>query len=266
MVRIMSLIRAGQNRHFFISYNHRDTAWAEWIGRELEEHGYSVTIQKWDFKAGSNFVAEMHRGLTKAEHLVAVLSHHYFESKFALAESAAMFAQDPTGDYRRLIPVRVEEVAPEGLFTAITYIDLVGKDEAAARHALLEGLKTDRKPARPLAFPGRSPKLFPGTTDGHDQATVEFKMVLTGTISVEDKTQIEAIVAHLKKLSKDADLTLLKVEEGSLVLCLQCSREGFERLQRLSNVETLNILGFDVVELKGSDLGGGGISRWCWPC
>jgi hypothetical protein len=29
---------------FFISYNHRDVRWAEWIAWQLEEHGYAARI------------------------------------------------------------------------------------------------------------------------------------------------------------------------------------------------------------------------------
>ncbi len=37
-------------KHFFVSYNGRDKHWAEWIAWILEEAGYSVIIQAWDFR------------------------------------------------------------------------------------------------------------------------------------------------------------------------------------------------------------------------
>ena len=36
---------ACQPKNFFISYNHRDSAWAEWIAWQLENDGYSTIIQ-----------------------------------------------------------------------------------------------------------------------------------------------------------------------------------------------------------------------------
>lgn len=48
-------------KDFFISYNHADRAWAEWIAWQLEQVGFSVEIQAWDFRPGSNFVLEMDR-------------------------------------------------------------------------------------------------------------------------------------------------------------------------------------------------------------
>jgi hypothetical protein len=52
---------------FFISYTSADKTWAEWIGYALEEKGFTVIIQAWDFRPGSNFVLEMQRAATEAE-------------------------------------------------------------------------------------------------------------------------------------------------------------------------------------------------------
>jgi hypothetical protein len=60
-------------KDFFISYNKADRTWAEWIAWQLEEAGYSVVIQAWDFRPGSNFVLDMQRGLVEAEDRAAVL-------------------------------------------------------------------------------------------------------------------------------------------------------------------------------------------------
>ncbi len=39
-------------RDFFISYNQADRRWAEWIGWQLEEQGWTVFLQLWDFRPG----------------------------------------------------------------------------------------------------------------------------------------------------------------------------------------------------------------------
>ena len=114
-------------KDFFVSYNHRDGAWAEWIAWELEENGYSTCIQAWDFGAGSNFVIEMDRALKEARRVIAVLSPNYLRSNFTPSEWASALAVDPKGEGRRLIPVRVQEVDVEGLLGQIVYIDLVDK-------------------------------------------------------------------------------------------------------------------------------------------
>jgi len=146
---------ACQPKDFFISYNHRDSAWAEWIAWQLENDGYSTIIQAWDFKVGSNFVLEMDRGLRQARRVIAVLSPQYFESNFTPPEWAAIFVKDPHGTSGKLIPVRIQEVPLDGLLSPIVYVDLVGKDEVTARNDLLANLKQERaKPMRAPSFPG----------------------------------------------------------------------------------------------------------------
>ncbi|HSK77501.1 MAG TPA: TIR domain-containing protein, partial [Thermoanaerobaculia bacterium] len=129
----------------------------------LEEAGYTTRSQAWDFQAGNNFVVEMHRAASDAERTLAVLSPDYEKSLFGMAEWTAAFAQDPSGEKGKLLPVRVREMKPGGLLKAIVYIDLVGKTEPAARERLLQGLVRGRaKPARKPVYPGDSRPRFPG--------------------------------------------------------------------------------------------------------
>ena len=79
-------------KDFFISYNKADRTWAEWIGWQLEEEGYSVFLQAWDFRPGGNFVADMQKGATEAKRTIAVLSPAYFGAKFTQPEWQAAFA------------------------------------------------------------------------------------------------------------------------------------------------------------------------------
>jgi hypothetical protein len=140
---------------FFISYTQADEHWAKWIAWELEAAGYQVRIQAWDFLAGKNFVVEMQRATEEARRTIAVLSPAYLKSRFGRAEWAAGLATDPEGLEAKLVPVRVEPCDPTGLLKAITYIDLVGTDEATARKALLDHLGNRRlKPSAPPPFPG----------------------------------------------------------------------------------------------------------------
>jgi len=151
---------------FFVSYTKADRPWAEWISWVLEEAGYSVTVQAWDFAAGGNFVLEMHRAASQAARTIAVLSPDYLSSRYAAPEWAAAFADDPDGLKRRLAPVRVREMRLDGLWTAITHIDLVGLDEVRAEQRMLSQLSGKRtKPTQRPAFPGSAQAQrpsFPG--------------------------------------------------------------------------------------------------------
>ena len=147
-----------EKRDFFVSYNSKDLQWAEWIAWELEEAGYSVFIQAWDFLPGGNFVLDMQQATSQSKRTIAVLSENYLNAQFTQSEWAAAFAQDPTGRRGMLLPVRVGKCEPTGLLKSIVYIDLLGLDRAEARRQLLSrvgGMTRQRnKPGVPPDFPG----------------------------------------------------------------------------------------------------------------
>jgi hypothetical protein len=152
---------------FFVSYTSADKAWAEWIGYVLEEERFTVVIQAWDFRPGSNFVLEMQTAATEAERTIMVLTPDYLKSQFASPEWAAAFAQDPQGLKHKLVPIMVRQCAPSGLLSSVVHISLVDEDESAARKLLLNGLNSKRaKPSQRPSFPGpsteRPTKSFPG--------------------------------------------------------------------------------------------------------
>ena len=47
---------------FFISYSLLDVEWAVWIAHQLEDAGYDVMIQSWDFVPGTHFLDFIDRG------------------------------------------------------------------------------------------------------------------------------------------------------------------------------------------------------------
>jgi hypothetical protein len=100
---------------FFISYNSADQAWAEWIAWQLEAAGYSVIIQAWDFRPGSNFVLEMQKAVVESARTIAVLSDDYLKAFFTQPEWAAAFVQDPKSSQGKLLPIRVQECRLEGM-------------------------------------------------------------------------------------------------------------------------------------------------------
>ncbi len=159
-------------KDFFISYTGNDRTWAEWIAWVLEEAGYSVVIQAWDFRTGSNFVLDMQKA-TQANRTIAVFSSLYLQKPFPQSEWAAAFAQDPTSANRKLIPVRVEDCNSQGLLSQIVYVDVFNCDETEAHQRLLAAVKDGRmKPEQRPIFPGKAferqvpePVIFPGTSE-----------------------------------------------------------------------------------------------------
>jgi len=150
-----------EKRDFFVSYNKEDKQWAKWIAAVLVQEGYTCYLQAWDFRPSGNFVLDMHNALVNSDRFIAVLSQDYLDSEYCQPEWAAAFTQDPTGAKKLLIPVRVADVKPQGLLSAVIYIDLYDKDEATAEKLLIQGVDTGDIPKKRPAFPGKHKEKFP---------------------------------------------------------------------------------------------------------
>jgi tetratricopeptide (TPR) repeat protein len=169
-------VSEGPGTDFFISYAGVNEPWARWIAVELERAGYRTVSQVLDFRPGNDFVHKMHEAMTSARRTIVVLSPAYLDSKFGEPEWRTAFADDPDGELRKLVPVKVQPVQPPGLLRTRVSIDLVDVDERTARERLLTGLGPPpprdsapfpghaTPPAQkddPLArFPGAGPPIF----------------------------------------------------------------------------------------------------------
>jgi|GEM_PF-1712454 len=160
---------------FFVSYTRSDRAWAEWVAWVLEEAGFRVLVQAWDFPPGSNWVAGMDDGVRRAGRTVAVLSDAYSRSVYGAAEWRAAWAADPAGESCKLLVVRVEDCDRPGLLAQIVSLDLFDRSEDDAHTELVDaamaavsGARVKPAAAPPFpagrAVPERPP--FPDPTAG----------------------------------------------------------------------------------------------------
>jgi hypothetical protein len=159
-------------RDYFVSYTGADHQWAEWISWELEQAGYSVVLQAWDFTAGSHFVREMHNATQVASRTISVLSRAYIASAYTEAEWQEAWRADPTGAQRKLLVFRVEDCPRPGLLGQVVSVDLFGVNIETARSRLLTAVRSERrKPALPPQFPLQEPPSteprFPGMVPGN---------------------------------------------------------------------------------------------------
>ncbi|WP_133150779.1 toll/interleukin-1 receptor domain-containing protein, partial [Frankia canadensis] len=147
----------GEGWDFFVSYTRADREWAEWISWQLEEAGYRVLVQAWDFVAGSNWQIRMQQGVQHSQRTVAVLSAAYLTSVYGQSEWQAAQAADPHGFGRKLLPVRVEDCPRPGLLGGVVSIDLFHHNPDTAGPHLLDHVRhalTGRaKPTTPPDFP-----------------------------------------------------------------------------------------------------------------
>jgi hypothetical protein len=158
----------GQAADFFVSYTSADRAWAEWIAWQLEDEGYQVVVQAWDFTPGHDWAHEMQHATATAKRVVVVLSPAYLGSAHGEAEWRGFYADDPSGERGLLLVVRVEQVKPSGLLKTRVYVDLVDQAAGDARRLLLAAARGARgKPTKEPQFPGdrrQAAPPFPGAS------------------------------------------------------------------------------------------------------
>lgn len=142
------VVSSGARRpDFFVSYCQENTSWAEWIAWVLKDVGRVVVLQASDFRAGGDFIDDMHQAMRESTRMLAVLTPEYLQSRFAMAEFQAAFARVVRESSRVLVPIRVETCELDGVYASLSYLDLVGHDEASARHRLLTELGLEDQPA-----------------------------------------------------------------------------------------------------------------------
>jgi TIR domain-containing protein len=160
---------SGRGTDFFISHAGRDTGWAEWLAWQLQQAGFSVELDVWDWTPGEDFVTRMAAALERADRLLAVCTEAYFSSVFGGAELRAAFAQSAAAQ-GRIVPVVVEPVALPALYAPLITLELTGLDEAAAAarlRARLAGGRPTGPPPFPRGDPARSDRPgFAGTLPG----------------------------------------------------------------------------------------------------
>jgi hypothetical protein len=144
---------------FFISVAAGDEKWAEWILERLEHAGYRVRLPARETVGGSRETEIIHTGLRSSRRVLALLTRRYLEARNVRVQWQTAFRLDPVGAERGLIPIRVEECEPDGVWDGLVYIDLVGLDEGTAAARLTSELEASLlggypPPPRPAAFPG----------------------------------------------------------------------------------------------------------------
>ena len=151
---------------FFVSYNHHDRQWAEWIAWHVETAGYSTVLQAWDFAPGENFIARMNEAL-KSDRILAILSNAYFNSYYCETEWTAALVRDEQ-ERNRLVAVRIEHCTIAPLLRSLIYLDLAGlATENEMKNRLLSyvqrSLATNvRSVVNSPHFPRLSIPRFPG--------------------------------------------------------------------------------------------------------
>ncbi len=74
------------NPNLFISYSHKDKAFALELSDALHNKGVDVFIDKWEIKIGDYFLDKILEAIKQSNFIVAVLSYNSVQSKWVLLE------------------------------------------------------------------------------------------------------------------------------------------------------------------------------------
>jgi hypothetical protein len=136
-------------RHFFVSFNDADLAYAAAIDAALRDAGFTTYFHPRDLGPGGNVPIWMDEALLNSAQTLALYSPDYTKDAaiYSKAERYASFWQDPTGDKRKLIPIVIRETTFTPLLAMVSRITVAGMTpEEAAAHVVAR-LKSDDETA-----------------------------------------------------------------------------------------------------------------------
>ncbi|MFI6409314.1 FxSxx-COOH system tetratricopeptide repeat protein [Streptomyces sp. NPDC050548] len=133
----------------FVSYAGPDRAWAEWVAWQLQDAGYEVVLDHWNWGAGDNFILKMNAALASGR-ILALFSEAYFDpNRFTTDEWTAVLAAK-----QKLIPLRIDASPAPPILLPLLAPSLVSLAMDEARKVLLEAVAGPRRPDGEPVFPG----------------------------------------------------------------------------------------------------------------
>jgi hypothetical protein len=149
----------GDRSDFFVSHAGADRAWAEWVSWQLQQAGYTVELDVWDWAVGRNFVTAISDALDRCDRVVALFSAAYFDrDRYTTEEWATALLHVPSTRAGRLVPVRIENVPTDAMpavLRPLLFCDLFGLEAAEARRVLLGAIQGPQRPDGAPVFPGK---------------------------------------------------------------------------------------------------------------
>jgi len=126
-------------KHFYISYHISDLDWAEWVAKQLEEVGYSISLQSWDSSKPGNYLKDLKYNATFANGVIILMSPDYFDILPSIDEWISLLLSLSEDKDFNMIAIRVQECSlyallPESIF----FLDIVGLNKTNAKKNLIK--------------------------------------------------------------------------------------------------------------------------------
>ncbi|MET0624909.1 MAG: toll/interleukin-1 receptor domain-containing protein [Pyrinomonadaceae bacterium] len=243
----------------FYSYSHKD----EKLRSRLESHLHGLKrqgfISGWHDRrivAGTDWARELDMRLETAGVILLLISADYIESDYCYGVEMKRALERYEAGAARVIPVLLRpcawQSAPFGKLQALpTNIQPVTewKNRDKAFLDIVEGV---RRAVEEMHAARGADAVTPTCSDAAETGEHgRWVIVISATVDEINLDKVKAIEAHLRKLAEDTELTVMRVERGSVVLVLEGTRRGFERVSELLESGRLDdLLGYEVKEVR----------------
>lgn len=244
----------------FISYSHKDEKLLFQLHNHLDalERQRLITIRHdRGITAGQEWKSIIEKNITDADIILFLVSPDFISSEYCYDVELQLAMKRHENNEARVIPIILRPVdwqnTPIGNLQSLPkdgkpIINWKNRDEA-----FLDITNGVRLVAQELinSTNEKSIHYAKGTEHTIIKKKIKWVLVLSATIDEIDKPKAEAIVEHLRKLSRDSDLTLLKIESGSVRIYFEGDEDGFERIKSIFKSQNLtNICEFEVIEIR----------------
>jgi DNA-directed RNA polymerase specialized sigma24 family protein len=255
----------------FYSYSRKD----EKLRMRLEAHleilrrqGYINAWHDRQITAGDDWAREVDTHLNSAQLILLLVSPDFIASDYCYdVEMKKALERHETGE-AKVVPIILRPCKWKGTpFGKLQALPKSGRpvtrwanqdeaflDIAEGIQKVVEELKAGHSLSTEAAVD--LPSAYSDAPQSADRG--QWVLVLSGTINENERPLVKALEAHLRKLSKDVTLTLLRVERGSIVLVLEGSRRGFDLLSEL--IESGQIS--EILEHQVEGIHWGSYSEW----
>lgn len=132
----------GARRQFLIVCDDEDDQWSSWVAWSLQDAGYSVFFESFDFLPGQMRVVWISDALRLSDRAIVVAAPSFMRSAICEAQWRVRAAMNPNGVQESVLVTRAEEcLLPEELLSA-PRVDLFGQSEVECRAHLLEFVRS----------------------------------------------------------------------------------------------------------------------------
>jgi TIR domain len=241
----------------FYSYAHEDEGLKEKLRTHLAGLRRRGLITEWHDRligAGCEWKNVIDARLESARVILLLVSSDFVHSDYCYGiEMEVALERHEKGD-ARAIPIIMRPVVwkelpfaklnalPTNGVPVVTWSNL---DEGLADVAV--GIERAVKELIPQLFPKDEPiKAPPFPAPGVEQ--VEYRIILNLRFSESELALIKVMLEHLRKLAKDPHLVLAQIGEGSVILIIRGSVEGFLRLRLMVHLRQLtHLMGVEII-------------------